>query len=160
MKCTNCGKEIDNNSNFCEFCGAKQNIAENTPSGFVDLDLPSGTLRKDENEEDFYDYEKTVKKVVPDTNLGMFSMERPQNYLGKAIAGVILCWPFGLPGIINAAKVNSLWNQGRQEEAIAASKSAAKWSRSAIILGIIFYVIYTIYYVYVLVVSSSLIGRW
>ncbi len=23
MKCTNCGKEIDNNSTFCEFCGAK-----------------------------------------------------------------------------------------------------------------------------------------
>ena len=78
-----------------------------------------------------------TKKVVPDTNIGIFIMEKPQNYLGKAIAGVILCWPFGLPGIINAAKVNSLWDQGRLEEAVAASESAAKWSRVAIILGII-----------------------
>lgn len=60
MKCTNCGREIDNDSNYCEYCGTKQNITENTPSGFVDLGLPSGTLWKNENEQDFYDYDKAV----------------------------------------------------------------------------------------------------
>ncbi len=44
MKCTHCGKEIDDDSIFCEHCGEKQNITGNTPSGFVDLGLPSGTL--------------------------------------------------------------------------------------------------------------------
>ena len=64
-------------------------------------------------------------------------MERPNNYLGKAIAALILCWPFGIPAIINAAKVNSLWDQGKQNEAMEASQKAAKFAKIAIILGII-----------------------
>ena len=62
MKCTNCGKEIDNDSNYCEYCGTKQNITENTPSGFVDLGLPSGTLWAKENEIGYYNYYTAVQK--------------------------------------------------------------------------------------------------
>ncbi len=62
MKCTNCGKEIDDDSNYCEYCGTKQNITENTPSGFVDLGLPSGTLWAEENEIGYYNYDTAVQK--------------------------------------------------------------------------------------------------
>lgn len=81
-------------------------------------------------------------------------MERPDNCLGKAIAALILCWPFGIPAIINAAKVNSLWDQGKQNEAIEASQKAAKFAKISIILGIISIVLSTIYYIVVLVAVS------
>ncbi len=82
-----------------------------------------------------------VARVVDDD-----TEERPNNYLGKAIAGVILCWPFGFSGIINAAKVNSLWDKGQKEEAIAAADRARSASSTAIILGIIANVITFVYY--------------
>jgi len=74
-------------------------------------------------------------------------LQAPENHLAKAIVGTVLCWPFGIAGIVNAAKVNNLWNSGRYEEAVAASQSAAKWARISLTLGIISMVIYVIYFV-------------
>jgi len=62
MKCNNCGQEISNDSNFCEFCGAKINNNPNKAQGWVDLGLPSGTLWKDTNEEGLYTFIEATKK--------------------------------------------------------------------------------------------------
>ena len=82
-------------------------------------------------------------------------LQAPENHLAKAIVGTILCWPFGIAGIINAAKVNNLWNSGRYEEAVAASQNAAKWARISLTLGIILWVIYFIY-IFVAMVALGL----
>ncbi|MBQ6613281.1 MAG: CD225/dispanin family protein [Alistipes sp.] len=71
---------------------------------------------------------------------------QPSNHLAFAIVSTLLfCWPFGIPAIVNASKVNRLWNQGQYNEAYAASARAKKWCITSLILGIVFWVIYIIY---------------
>lgn len=73
---------------------------------------------------------------------------QPSNHLAFAIVSTILfCWPFGIPAIVNASKVNRLWDQGQYNEAYAASARAKKWSVTAMILGIVGIVFYIIYFV-------------
>ena len=73
----------------------------------------------------------------------------PSSYLALSIIASFFCWPFAIPAIINASKVESLWYQGQYNEAVESSKSAKKWSIIAfvmygvsIILLILFYVLY------------------
>lgn len=67
--------------------------------------------------------------------------------MGLAIAGTIFCWPFGIPAIVKAAKVDRLWNEGRYNEAVSMSSSARKNGMLALILGIILNVVVFIGYI-------------
>ena len=52
---------------------------------------------------------------------------RPKNWLVESILVTILCClPFGIVGIINASKVNSLYDQGLYDESIRSSANAKK----------------------------------
>lgn len=62
---------------------------------------------------------------------------RPDNNLVKSIIAILLCWPFGIPAIINSQKVNSLYDSGNYAAAEEASKQASKWSKIGIIVGAI-----------------------
>lgn len=55
----------------------------------------------------------------------------PDNYLAWAIVSLALCWPFGIPAIINSTNVNKLWNSGDKVGAVEASESAHKWCKVA-----------------------------
>ena len=70
--------------------------------------------------------------------------ERPNNYLGLAIACILFCWPLGIPAIINAAKVNRLWDEGKNEQAKSASESAHRFGKIGLIVGIIVNALYLI----------------
>lgn len=71
----------------------------------------------------------------------------PKNYLVKSIVTLILCcWPFSIPALVNSCKVNNLWAEGKKEEAYEASHKANKWGNISIIVGVIFWVIYIIYW--------------
>lgn len=52
----------------------------------------------------------------------------PDNYLVWAILSTILCcWPLGIPAIVNATKVEKLWNEGNKEEAKQKSEKTKIW---------------------------------
>ena len=61
----------------------------------------------------------------------------PSNYMVGSIIAIFCCWPFAIPAIVNAAKVNSEWAAGNAAGAEAASQSAKKWMTIAFVLGII-----------------------
>ena len=61
----------------------------------------------------------------------------PENNLAGAIVATVLCWPLGIPAIVNAAKVNKLWAAGDYVGAQDAAVNAVKWKNIAIVLGII-----------------------
>lgn len=62
---------------------------------------------------------------------------RPDNYLAFAIVMTILFFvPTGIVAIVKAAQVDSLYNQGRYEEAEAMSLAARKFSRISLWVGI------------------------
>ncbi len=67
----------------------------------------------------------------------------PDSHMAWAIVSTLLCcWPFGIPAIVNAAKVDKLWYNGHHQAAIEASNNAKKWANISAILAIIFYILY------------------
>jgi hypothetical protein len=51
----------------------------------------------------------------------------PKNYLGWAIFTLLICWPFGIPAIVNAVKVDKYWLAGYYDESRRAAKKARNW---------------------------------
>ena len=69
----------------------------------------------------------------------------PKNWLVESILVTILCClPFGIVGIINAAKVDSAFKQGQVAEAEKASREAARWTKIGFFCGLGVVVIYLI----------------
>jgi hypothetical protein len=82
----------------------------------------------------------------------MMMEKPPKNWLVESILVTLLCClPFGIIGIVNATKVESLWNTGQRDAALKASKDAGKWVRIGFFCGIAIYVIYGLMMVFGLV---------
>ena len=62
---------------------------------------------------------------------------KPDNNLVWAILTIFCCWPIALGGIQNANKVDTLWAQGKYQEAEEAAKKAKKSALTAFIVGLI-----------------------
>ena len=58
---------------------------------------------------------------------------------------IFCCLPFGIAGIVFAAKVSSLYAAGQYEEAVEASNNAAKWTKIGFFVGLAVMVIYMIF---------------
>ncbi len=75
----------------------------------------------------------------------------PKNWLIESIlATLFCCLPFGIAGIVNAAKVNDLYKSGDYAGAQNASHNAAKWTRISFFIGLSVYILWIIYYALVL----------
>ncbi len=62
---------------------------------------------------------------------------KPNNWLWQSIVVTLCCCaPFGIAGIVYAAKVDVLYFNGRYTEAKAAARSARTWTLVAFIIGI------------------------
>lgn len=59
------------------------------------------------------------------------------NNMTMSIVSIFLFWPLAIPAIINASKVNTLLQQGDIAGAQAAAAESKKWSKLAIIIGLI-----------------------
>jgi Interferon-induced transmembrane protein/GYF domain 2 len=78
------------------------------------------------------------------------------NYLWQSIVVTLLCcWPFGIPAIIAAAKVDGLSARGDVPGAMAASASAKKWMIISAIAWVVVVVIYVIIAVAAGIMSKS-----
>ena len=70
---------------------------------------------------------------------------RPPNYLWQSIVCTVLCcWPFGVVGIVYAAKVNGLFDTGNVAAAVEASEKAKLWcwlSFGSILVIIVLYIL-------------------
>lgn len=81
---------------------------------------------------------------------------RPKSWMVESILVTIFCClPFGIAGIVNAAKVDSSVAAGDFDGAERASQEAGKWVKIAFGLGIVIYVLYGIYMIMVLGSISS-----
>ena len=59
------------------------------------------------------------------------------NNMTMSIISIFLFWPLAIPAIINASKVNPLLQQGDIAGAQAAAAESKKWSKLAIIIGLV-----------------------
>ncbi len=68
---------------------------------------------------------------------------KPNNYLVLSIlATIFCCLPFGIVGIINAAKVDNAYYSGNYEYASYLSHKASKWTWIAIIASVVMWIAY------------------
>lgn len=79
--------------------------------------------------------------------------QQPQqidNNMTMSIVAIFLFWPLAIPAIINASKVNPLIQQGDYAGAQAAAAESKKWSKWALIVGLI--------WIGIIVVGCCLLG--
>ncbi len=70
---------------------------------------------------------------------------KPNNWLWQSIlATVLCCLPFGIVGIVFAAKVDSLYYNKRYAEAERAAKNAKTWTLIAVSAGLLYFIIWLI----------------
>ena len=72
----------------------------------------------------------------------------PKNHLVEAILVTLFCClPFGIVGIVNAARVESAFYSGDEMEAERLSREALKWSKIGLFIGIGVYLLYIVFVV-------------
>jgi uncharacterized membrane protein len=73
--------------------------------------------------------------------------QRPSSYLALAIISTILCClPAGIVSIVYATKVNSLYEDGKYDEADRASKNAKTWGIVSIVVACFGWIIYVLFF--------------
>lgn len=79
---------------------------------------------------------------------GIAPIPPPENYLVWAILTTVLCClPLGIVSIVKSSQVNSLWAQGRWDEARGSAQAAKKWAMWGAIIGGIVYLAVIVFYV-------------
>jgi hypothetical protein len=125
MYCGKCGSQVEDDAKFCPSCGAR--IDRQGQSEEIASDIPDSPYH---------------------TSGGYQSSSQPpydggptphvKNYLVESILCTICCClPFGIPGIVFAAQVDSKLKGGDVDGAIEASEKAKKWTLISFILGLI-----------------------
>lgn len=81
----------------------------------------------------------------------------PDNNLVWAILCTVLCClPLGVVAIIKSTSVNSLWSQGKHDEARKAADDAKKYAKWGAIIAAIFWVLYVLFFVVIGIGGSAL----
>lgn len=77
------------------------------------------------------------------------NMQRPpKTYLVESILVTLFCClPFGIAGIVNAAKVESRFYAGDVEGANMAAADAKKWIKIGLIVSVIGWILYLLFFV-------------
>ena len=82
--------------------------------------------------------------------------KRPNNYLALAIISTILCClPAGIVSIIYSTKVNSLYEDGKYDEAQRASNNAKTWGIVSVAVAAIGWVIYFLFFGFAILGAMS-----
>ncbi len=80
---------------------------------------------------------------------GLNSQKPPKSWLVESIlVTVFCCLPFGIAGIVNAAKVESRFYSGDVQGAVKSSEDAKKWVTLGFWIGMVVSVIYIIVVIY------------
>lgn len=70
---------------------------------------------------------------------------KPNNWLWQSIVATVLCClPFGIVGIVYAAKVDSHYFSGRYEEASRAARTAKLWTLIAFGAGLLYLILWIV----------------
>jgi hypothetical protein len=90
------------------------------------------------------------QEQIQTNNISLNTMP-PKTWMVESILVTILCClPFGIAGIVNASKVESLHKAGDTEGALRASNEAKKWLKIGVIISAIGLVLYLIFIFFIM----------
>ena len=76
-----------------------------------------------------------------------YAAGKPKNWLVESILATILCcMPFGIAGIVSAARVDAFYNSGDISSAQRASAEAGKWTKVSFFVAIGGWVLYLLFF--------------
>lgn len=127
--CPKCGAELAEGTAFCPKCGYQVSVESQPASS----NQPSQTQTPSQPE----------KKPCPESYL-----------LYSILATLFCCLPFGIVGIIKSAQVSSKYQAGDYDGALQSSNDAKKWSLIALVCGLVWLVLYVIFFVIIGVASA------
>jgi len=118
--CANCGAELKPAARFCSSCGAAQTEVEAVQA-------------------EMFEPEAVERAAPAAVDVGKpITPHKIENHLIKSvIATVCCCVPFGIVGIVYAAKVDAFLREGDRAAAEEASKKAGMWGNLAIGVGLV-----------------------
>jgi len=127
----------------------EQNISRHTLIWYEGLD----NWVKAGDSEDFKDFFSKIPPPIGNIQTENKNQDQkqapPKSWLTESILVTIFCClPFGIPGIVNAAKVESRFTAGNYTGAQRASNEAKKWTQLSFWLGIIVIILYVIFGVF------------
>jgi hypothetical protein len=130
IRCSNCGAETVSAARFCAECGADIAGAPRTE--------PADRFSGDSADVGVRSGEDAPAAPTPADRTVQAAQRKIENHLVKSIAATLCCClPFGILGIIYAARVDTLLRQGNFAAAEDASKKADLWSNLAIGIGLV-----------------------
>ena len=124
MHCGKCGRQTEDDARFCPACGARLDRQGQPGQGTSSVpESPYHTA-------DGYQSPPQPSYDGPTPHV--------KNYLVESILCTICCClPFGIPGIVFAAQVDSKLKSGDVDGARESSEKAKKWTLVSFVLGLI-----------------------
>jgi len=103
-------------------------------------------------------YQQPAPQVVVNQSVagqGIGGGSKPGSFLFPAIISTFCCClPIGIFAIIKATQVDSKWNAGDVAGAYAAASSAKTWTLVAMGLGLLMYVAYFFFQIFIVILSE------
>ena len=131
MFCSNCGATLPEGAKFCANCGAT--LTSVPPNESAPAEVPSEPSPG--AQETSY---QAYQPYTPPNTYAPPSGEKVPDYLVFAILATILCClPLGIPAIVYAVQAQRLAGEGRTQEALSKSKTAATWCWVALGAGLL-----------------------
>lgn len=133
--CSNCGTELRQGANFCSTCGAAQ--AGVTPAEAFESAAAGPTEPAPAGRSDGGTYSAASASAAPADRSVPPNKKIEDHLIKSIIATVCCCIPFGIVGIVYAARVEALLRKGNRAAAEDAGRKAGLWSNLAIGEGIV-----------------------
>ena len=133
MNCIKCYREIPEGSRFCPHCGAQQPDAPGAETTNAQPD-PQADMNNTNTQPDTRNYYQT-----PPVYQSSYEPKKEINWVPYLVLSIIslvcCCPPFGIVGIVYAAKINNAMNTGGYTEAEKCARLAKIWIIVAFVVG-------------------------
>lgn len=97
-------------------------------------------------------------QIPPNHGYGAHPVYTPppdNNIVWSIVATVLCCMPLGIVSLIQASRVNSLWGQGRFDEARHAAQSAKNWAIWSMALMVLWVIGLALFFLFGIVLSAE-----
>lgn len=169
MNCIKCYQEIPDGSKFCPHCGTVQpDAAEPVQAEAAQADVqpeaaPEVTSADNAAQQADSTAQNTYQSAPVYQSEPVYQsapqQEKPVNWVPYLVLSIICtvccCLPFGIVGIVYAAKVNSAVNAGDFAGAQKAAKTAKIWIIVSAVLGLIVEILYIVLFTAGIIGGSS-----